>query len=208
MDNKEYFNKVAGQWDSLRASFFSEKVREKAFAVAGIRPGKLAADIGAGTGFLTEGLVGKGLRVIAVDHSEAMLAQMREKFRNHPNIDYRVGESENLPIADDTVDYAFANMYLHHVERPLEAIKELVRILKSGGVLVITDLDEHNFEFLRREHKDRWMGFKREDIQKWFLAAGLRNVTVDCAGQSCCADSSDGNDHAQISIFVARGEKK
>lgn len=73
MDNKQYFDKVSKQWDAIRSRFFSDNVREKAFAVAQIQPGKLAADIGAGTGFLTEGLVQRGLKVIAVDHSEAML---------------------------------------------------------------------------------------------------------------------------------------
>jgi ubiquinone/menaquinone biosynthesis C-methylase UbiE len=56
-------------------------------------------------------------------------------------------------------------MLLHHVENPKVAIKEMVRILKPGGMIVITDLDEHKFEFLKTEQHDRWMGFKREDVQ-------------------------------------------
>jgi ubiquinone/menaquinone biosynthesis C-methylase UbiE len=59
-------------------------------------------------------------------------------------------------------------MYLHHVELPSEAIKEMVRILKPGGKLVVTDLDEHAFEFLKEEHHDKWMGFRRDDIERWF----------------------------------------
>jgi len=67
--------------------------------------------------------------VIAVDQSEAMLTEMKKKFVSFDGIDYRVGEAKNLPIPDETVDYAFANMYLHHVESPLGAIKEMVRIV-------------------------------------------------------------------------------
>jgi ubiquinone/menaquinone biosynthesis C-methylase UbiE len=157
MDNKQYFNKVSKQWDAIRSSFFSENVREKALAVAQIQPGKLAADIGTGTGFLTEGLVQRGLKVIAVDHSEAMLKEMSKKFSGLGEIDYRLGEAENLPIEGGAIDNVFANMYLHHVEHPAESIVELARILKKGGVLVLTDLDVHNFEFLRKEHKiDGW----------------------------------------------------
>jgi len=48
-------------------------------------------------------------------------------------------------------------MYLHHVEDPPAAIKEMVRILKPGGKIVITDADEHNYEFLRTEQQDRWL---------------------------------------------------
>jgi ubiquinone/menaquinone biosynthesis C-methylase UbiE len=182
-------------------------VGEKAFAVAGVQPGKLAADIGAGTGFITKGLIHKGLQVIAVDGSEAMLAEMRRKFASVEGIDYQLGEAGRLPIPDKAVDYAFANMYLHHVEFPPKAIEEMVRILKPGGKLVITDLDEHTFEFLRDEHHDHWMGFKREEIGQWFTKAGLKNVVVDCVGESCCAQYSCGDEYASISIFVASGEK-
>lgn len=207
MSGKEYFEQVANQWDQMRQSFFSENVREVAYTAANIQAGKLAADIGAGTGFVTEGLVQRRVRVIAVDQSEAMIEEMKRKFEAFDTVDYRVGESENLPIEDETVDYVFANMYLHHVESPLEAIREMTRVLKVGGKVVITDLDEHEFEFLKTEHHDGWMGFKREDINRWFEEAGLKNVTVDCVGENCCAESSCGCESASVSIFVASGEK-
>ena len=184
MTSKNYFDQVAHQWDKMREGFFSEAVREKAFSIACLQPGKMAADIGAGSGFMTEGLIRRDLRVIAVDPSEAMLAEMKRKLIDHQGIDYRVGEVEKLPIANEIVDYIFANMVLHHVEFPPVAIKEMVRVLKLSGVMVITDLDEHLFEFLKAEHHDRWMGFKREEIKQWLKDAGLRNVTVDCVVES------------------------
>ena len=207
MSSKQYFGEVACQWDEMRESFFSEAVREKAISLAGAESGELAADIGAGTGFITEGLMQKGLRVIAVDQSEAMLKEMGTKFQGVDTIDYRLGEAENLPIEDKVVDYVFANMYLHHVENPPVAIKEMARTLKLDGMLVITDLDEHNFDFLKREHHDRWMGFKREDVQRWFIAAGLKEAMVDCVGEDCCAPSSCGDKYASVSIFLASGKK-
>lgn len=72
---------------------------------------------------------------------------------------------------------------------------------------MITDLDKHDFEFLKTEHNDRWMGFRRADVKRWFIKSGLRDVKVDCAGENCCAKSSSGCESASISIFVASGKK-
>jgi ubiquinone/menaquinone biosynthesis C-methylase UbiE len=168
----------------------------------------LAVDVGAGTGFITEGLLKRGVKVIAVDRSYEMLGQMKQKFKDYKDIEYRQGEAESLPIDNNTVDYSMANMYLHHVEDPLAAIKEMVRILKPGGKFAHADLDEHNFEFLMLEHHDRWMGFKREDVKQWLQKAGLKNVIVDCAGGNCCTTSNCGCSSASISIFIAYGEKE
>lgn len=206
MSSREFFDQVASQWDEMRTRFYSDRVREKAMDAAGVVAGRKAADIGAGSGFLTEGLLGRGLEVVAVDQSEEMLSEMRRKF-GAARVDYRQGESERLPLADAEVDYVLANMYLHHVETPGAAIGEMARVLKPGGRLVITDADEHNFEFLRTEHHDRWLGFKREDIRRWFEGAGLKQVQVSSLEETCCVDSECGSQKASISIFVASGEK-
>lgn len=207
MNSKKYFDKVASQWDRMRKSFFSDNVREKALAAADVKAGQLTADIGSGTGFITEALVQKGLKVIAVDQSRAMLEEMRKRLSRFDTIDYRTGESDDLPIPDETLDAVFANMYLHHVESPQSAIAEMVRALKTGGKIVITDMDVHDFDFLRKEHNDRWMGFKREDIGRWFSAAGLKNVHIDCVGEDCCAESECEDKEARVSIFIASGTK-
>lgn len=205
--SKRYFDDVARQWDTLRQGFFPDSVRQKAVSVAGVQEGCLAADIGAGSGFITEELLRRGARVIAIDQSEAMLKVMKEKFSDRQEVEYQIGESERLPVNDCTLDAAFTNMYLHHVEHASSAIREIARTLKSGGKLVITDLDEHNFEFLRTEQHDRWMGFKREDIKKWLVEAGLKDITVDCVGDTCCATSETGRGEARVDIFIASGAK-
>lgn len=207
LNSKDFFDRVAPDWDEMREGYYSDDVRVGALAAAQVEAGKVAADIGAGTGFISQGLIEEGLRVIAVDQSEVILNEMKTKFARYPAIDYRVGNAEDIPIPGETVDYAFANMCLHHVESPPEAIREMARILKPGGKLVITDADEHEFDFLREEHHDRWLGFKRTDIRTWFDSAGLRDVRVGDAGTSCEVQSTCCDDFARIGIFLASGQK-
>ena len=207
MSSKKYFETVAQDWDSMRSDFFPVAVRERAIAQMDLQRDLQVADIGAGSGFITEGLANLPINITAVDESEAMLQVMAKKFKDQSNIKYVVSESENIQIATNQLDYALANMYLHHVERPAVAIAELHRILKSGGKLIITDLDKHNFDFLVTEQNDRWMGFERTDIVQWFEAAGFKDVIVDCVNANCCADSCDTDAKASINIFIATGIK-
>lgn len=207
MSSKQYFENIAEDWDKMRESFFPRSIRNKAILLAGINKGSLVADIGAGSGFISEGLIDKQVRIVAVDQSQKMLEVMKQKFKDYVNFECRLGESENLPFQENELDFVFANMYLHHVDNPQKSINELIRILKAGGKLIITDLDKHSHEFLVKEQHDKWMGFDRSDIQNWFKDSGFKNIQIDCIGDDCCADSETYNESAQISVFIAIGQK-
>ena len=112
-----------------------------------------------------------------------------------------------MPIASNEVDLVMANMYLHHVEDPEAALKEMYRILKTGGQIVFTDLDKHDNYFLKEEQHDTWMGFERSDIEQWMRSCGFQKVEVDCVGADCCASSDNGENSAKVSIFIASGVK-
>jgi C_GCAxxG_C_C family probable redox protein len=216
MSSQEYFAQVAGDWDRLRAGFFPEAVRTRALELAGVRAGSAAAltagamtaaDLGAGTGFLTEALLAAGLSVAAVDQSPQMLAELRAKFAVSGRVTLLEGKAEALPLPDASVDLVFANMFLHHVDDPALAIAEMARVVRPGGRIVVTDLDSHDHRFLLTEHHDRWPGFARADVEGWLRAAGLAEATVDCLGENCCADSCDTSDQARISIFAAHARR-
>ncbi len=207
MTSKAYFDRVAPEWETMRASFFSEAVREKAFSLVPLAEGQRAADLGAGSGFITEGLLGRGLRVIAVDQSEAMLHALIGRLEGNSRVETRVGDAEHLPLADGEVDCVFANMFLHHVEHPPIALQEMARVVRRGGAVVVSDMDEHHYDFLLSEQHDRWPGFPRQSIQDWFQAAGLIDVRVECTGESCSARSTREDQIAAVSLFVAFGRK-
>lgn len=207
MSSRIYFDRVAGAWDDMRAGFFSERVREGALEAAGARAGERALDVGAGTGFVTEALLGRGLEVVAVDESPEMLRRLEAKLDRRGHLQTRLGVAERLPVHDGEVDRVFANMVLHHVEDPALAVAEMARALRPGGRLAITDLDLHRHRFLLEEHHDRWPGFDRAEVRRWLEQAGLEEASVGCADASCCAASSTGADQARVSIFLATGRK-
>lgn len=207
MSSKDYFDGVAGRWDAMRGEFFSEELRKQAVEAAGAVAGSVAADVGAGTGFVTEELLMRGAAVVAVDQSRSMLNEIEKKWGSTGRVRTVLGTEDDLRLADDAVQSAFANMYLHHVEDPGRAIREMARIVRPGGRVVITDLDTHSFEFLRSEHHDRWLGFNREDVKRWLEESGLTDVHVDRTGQSCRSDSETSAATADVSIFIAVGTK-
>jgi ubiquinone/menaquinone biosynthesis C-methylase UbiE len=210
----EYFAQVAEEWDSMRAGYFPEAVREAALLRAYLRPEMVVADVGAGTGFVAAGLAPRVRQVYALDGSAAMLKVAQKNLSAFSNVTYQVTDGQSLPLDDGSVDAVFANMVLHHCPDPATAIVEMVRILKPGGRLMLTDLDTHPHEWMRREMADEWLGFDRAQVREWLHAAGLVNVLVDCTGSSCCAESQapgevDPEDRqAQISVFLATGTRR
>jgi ubiquinone/menaquinone biosynthesis C-methylase UbiE len=204
-DTLEYFDQVADKWDEMRRAFFGDGVRDAAIAAAGVTAGALVVDVGTGTGFLAEAALNRGARVIGIDISERMLAQVSARFAERP-FEARRGDTGELPIGSAEADAVLANMVLHHAIDPPAAIREMARALKPGGTLVVTDADTHAHEWLRTEQHDQWLGFARDDIDRWFRAAGLEEVAVGDTHELCSPTSSCGT-RAAITIFIAKGRK-
>jgi arsenite methyltransferase len=203
---KAYFDGVAERWDEMREGFFDEAVRDVALSKAYLRPEMVVADVGCGTGFLTEALATLVSRVHALDASPEMLRVAEDKLAEFDNVEFHLVNEQALPLREASLDALFANMLLHHMPDPAQSIAEMAACLKPDGRLVITDLDGHGQEWLRQEMSDRWLGFDRDQVRRWFHEAGLVNTFVTCTDQACCASSRVGQD-ATASIFLAVGTR-
>ena len=206
-ESRVYFAGMAEEWDDLRSGYFTEAMRDAAVQKANMPEDAVVADVGTGTGFVLRGLIGKARSLVGFDESPEMLAAAKRGFAGRPDVRFEQNDGRTLPAQDGTFDAVFANMYLHHVPDPGEAIKEMARILKPGGKLVITDLDSHDQAWMREAMADRWLGFERADMRGWYESAGLGEIDIDCAEGTC--DCSGPEEEAiALSIFVAIGRKE
>ena len=202
---EKYFEVVSGRWDVLRKSFYGDEVRDAVLNAAKIRPSDSVLDVGAGTGFLTEGAAKIAQSVIALDFSEAMMGEARAKLSGR-NVEFKIGNVEQIPLPDRSVNAVIGNMILHHCLIPEIAIKDMARVLAPGGRLALSDLQQHNYEFLREEHADRWLGFEIGRVRNMMNQAALENVKVDPL-ESCCSTTA-GHGQVKIPMFLASGRKR
>lgn len=170
--SQEFFATAAGHWDRLRVELFGRQALS--VGLLGLLDSSwTVGDLGAGTGQVAAALSPFVKRVVAVDRSAAMLQAARRRLSGLDNIEIRTGELEALPVEDRELDAAVLFLVLHVVPEPEVALREVARVLRPGGRLVLVDMKPHDREQYRQEMGHLWLGFSSEQLAEWFAAAGL-----------------------------------
>ena len=136
------------------------------------------ADLGAGEGVISMMLARQAHYVFCIDRSAKMVEVGSRIARDNGvgNLEYKLGDIERVPLPDECVDLSLLSQSLHHAAHPQRAVSEAARILRPGGLLVILDLKEHNFEKARELYADLWLGFSENDLYTWLRSCGMSKI--------------------------------
>ena len=136
MDRRQWFDRLAGTWDAL----FTEDITARLFEIIAdldLKPGTTVLDVGCGTGVLAPMLLerlGQDRSVVALDISPEMLKGAQQK--GHP-IQYVLADGQCLPLPDRSFDWVICNAVFPHFLDKVSALREVHRVLKDGGQLLI-----------------------------------------------------------------------
>ena len=173
---RTYFDALAGKFG--RHYIPGRSWKGLAEMLIKLMPPMTIADLGAGEGTLTQLLAERAKKVIAVDNSPNMVAYGSQLAKDHgfTNVEFRLGDLEEPPIEDGSVDLALFSQALHHAQQPLKALAAARKMLRPGGKLVILDLLKHTFEKARELYADVWLGFSEVELQEMMQSAGFLRV--------------------------------
>jgi ubiquinone/menaquinone biosynthesis C-methylase UbiE/DNA-binding transcriptional ArsR family regulator len=175
---EQYFNLIAGRLGKGHCPGRSwEAIGHLALRLV---PPIVVADLGAGEGLISQLIAHRAERVWCIDNSPRMVEVGTELARKNglANLAYKLGDIENVPLPDRSVDLAILSQALHHANHPQTAVNEACRILRPGGQLVVLDLKEHAFEKARELYADVWLGFKESALHGFLKKAGFQKVEV------------------------------
>jgi len=175
---REYFDELAGKFG--RSYVPGRSWQALAHTLITLLPPLTVADLGAGEGTLSQLLARNSRKVIAIDNSPKMVAFGTRLPKKHgfKNLEYRLGDIQDPPIAKNSVDLAVLSQALHHAIRPERAIAAAYRMLRKNGRVVILDLLSHRFEKARELYADHWLGFSEIQLHEFLDEAGFRNIDV------------------------------
>jgi ubiquinone/menaquinone biosynthesis C-methylase UbiE len=140
MDKKTFFNELAADWDQR---FYSPELKERLSQLVPIfhlRPASLLLDVGGGTGGIIPYLlqaVGPGGKIWSVDFAEKMVEIGKKKFASEPRVSFKLASVESLPFDREFFDHVVCFGSFPHFDDKEQALKEMHRVLKKGGALII-----------------------------------------------------------------------
>ncbi len=173
--SEAFFATASAEWDMLRSKMFGARADVLA-ALALLDPSWVLGDLGCGTGALAFALAPHVSHVHAIDASSAMLLAAHARLAAVGNVTVHDGSLEALPLADSSLDVAVMMLVLHHVADPARALREVRRVLRPGGRVLIADMRAHSHAEYQQQMGHVWLGFDASTLERWLLEAGFTGM--------------------------------
>ena len=177
IDSRAFFGRIGGEWHDVRETLFGRGFDAPAL-LGMLNPMWVVADLGCGSGDVAEKMAPCVGRVIAVDREPSMLEACRGRLAAFDNVEFREADLTALPLETGVLDAAVLTLVLHHVEAPMEVVLEAMRVLRSGGILLIVDMVAHTRESYRTEMNHVHAGFAEASIEGWARDAGCEAFRI------------------------------
>jgi arsenite methyltransferase len=166
---------------------------------AGIKPGDTVIDLGSGAGndcFVARALTGENGNVIGIDMTEEMILKARANVSKlgFTNVEFRLGDIENMPVDDNTAGVVVSNCVLNLVPDKRKAFAEIFRVLKPGGHLSVSDIVlKGDLPVEVKEAAEMYAGcvsgaIQMDDYLQIMKESGLQNVTIQKMKQDLLPD--------------------
>lgn len=204
--SREAHDALAERWFEVGQEFGSGSLRSEVLAAA-VEPSLVVADLGCGAGYLSTFLADRTARVIAVDHSQKMLDAAKASGLDPQRVEFRRGELDALPIEDREVDAAFSNLVWHHLPDMEAAAREVFRIVRPGGVVVVSDLRPHQEEWMRERMGDLRLGSEPDQVLAALARAGFDSLHVSESTDSYRVERPGDGRAIDLPLFVVRGRR-
>ena len=173
---QNFFLNSTDLWEKMRGQMIGS-ARPDLLALLGLLDETwVIGDLGCGGGHIAEALAPCVARVIGVDESSPMLTKAQARLAIHPNVELRAGTIESLPIDDNMLDAAVLFLVAHFITDPAKAMREIRRVLKPGGRLLIVDLMSHDRVEYIVQLGHVWQGFDAEQMEQWLSNAGFSST--------------------------------
>ena len=183
-------------------------------AIASLKEGETVLDLGSGAGFdcfLAANKVGRNGKVIGVDMTPEMIEKARKNTMkgDYKNVEFRLGEIENLPAADNSVDVVISNCVINLSPNKMRVFNEAFRVLKPGGRFMISDIVlTKELPSAVKESVEAYVGcvagaIKKEEYLQTIRQAGFGEIHI--AGQTPFPTEHIGNDPTAKEILKKSG---
>ncbi len=181
-----YFEQNAAEWDRLRGLQIEEAAVEKRMRALVKDSVGLFVDLGTGSGRMLTVFADAYERGVGFDLSREMLGVARANLDSagvaHAQV--RHGNLFSLPLESNAADVVCIHQVLHFLADPTAAVGEAARLLRPGGLLILSDFAPHDLEFLRSEHAHRRLGFPDDEVAEWCAASNLNLVSTETLAPS------------------------